>query len=356
MKEKNIWKILSVSLICMVCFFHANTSVQAKKSKECIMLWDAENGEKTEGRTMRDFMKRRGLFYGESGSCMYTYIKNKKEIKIIGLKLKAKKVKIPTKIHGRKVTEIELFNPGALEDPLPEVEYISIPQYVKEISMEFKHEIFSSPLLIKLKKYNVSPKNKFFKSKDGVLFSKDGKRLLDVPRKKKSVNYQIPYGVRSIANRCFESCYRIKAVTMPDTVTKVGDQSFIASGIEKIRLSRNLKSMGESALYRTKLTEVVFPGSLAEIPEGCLGYCNSLKKVTINPGVRSIGKYAFVRCGNFKKIIIPPSVKKFGANAFVYTSRFITLKQLNIYVKKTSYAYKRLQKWKKEYKYKIKTF
>ncbi len=357
MKANNILKLLSVCLICFIIFFLANTCTQAKTGGNRVSLRDVSYDDEEEtGRTMRDYMKRRGLFYEEYKNSMYTYINHKKEVKIIGFKIKAKKVKIPAKIRGKKVTVIELFNPGEEGDPLPQVEYIQIPKYVKEISMVFKHEIFSYQVLPKLKKYDVSPKNKHFKSKDGILFSKNGKKLLNVPRRKKSENYQIPYGVKSISDHCLADCYRIQAVTMPDTVTKVGEQSFVASGIKKIRFSRNLKSMGRAALGLTKLKEVVIPGSMAEIPEGCLEYCNNLKKVTISPGVRSIGKYAFVRCGNLKKIIIPPSVKKFGANAFVYTSRFITLKQLTIYVKKTSYAYKRLQKWKKEYKYKIKTF
>lgn len=357
MKENNICRILNICLICLVCIFLANTSTQAKKNKQRIFLWDVEEDEETKGRTMRDFMKRRGLFYGESGNCMYTYINHKKEVKIIGLKLKAKKVKIPAKIRGKKVTVIELFNPGEEGDSHPQVEYIQIPQYVREISMVFKHEIFSYQVLPKLKEYDVSPKNKHFKSKDGILFSKNGKKLLNVPRKRKSENYQIPYGVKSISDHCLADCYRIQAVTMPDTVTKVGDQSFIASGIEKIRLSRNLKFMGESALYRTKLREVVFPGSLVEIPEGCLGYCKNLKKVTIRPGVKRIGRIAFVECKKLKKLIIPPSVKKIAESSLEYdysNSPFLDLKQLTIYAKKKSYAYKITKKWKRQYKYKYK--
>ena len=93
MKENNICRILNICLICLVCIFLANTSTQAKKNKQRILLWDVEEDEETKGRTMRDFMKRRGLFYGESGNCMYTYINHKKEVKIIGFKIKAKKVK-----------------------------------------------------------------------------------------------------------------------------------------------------------------------------------------------------------------------------------------------------------------------
>ena len=78
MKQNIIRRNLGVCLICFVCFFLANTSVQAKKSKQRIMLWDIEGDEQTKGRTMRDFMKKRGLFYGEFGKCMYTYINQKK--------------------------------------------------------------------------------------------------------------------------------------------------------------------------------------------------------------------------------------------------------------------------------------
>ena len=354
MKKNNICSILIASFICFACLFLANASANAK---ERISLTEVSyDDEEERGRTMRDYMKRRGLIYGEYKDCMYTYINHKKEVKIISFKLKAKKVKIPDKIRGKKVTTIELFNPGEEGDPLPQVECIKISRYVKEISMVFKHEIFSYQVLPKLKKYDVSPRNKYFKSKDGALFSKNGKKLLNMPRGKKWANYQIPYGVRSISDHCLADCYRIQAVTMPDTVTKVGEQSFIDSGIRRIRLSKNLKSMGRAALGLTKLTEVVLPGSMREIPNDCLEYCNSLKKVTISPGVRSIGQYAFVECKKLKKIIIPPSVKKFGLNAFVYTSKIMTLKKLTICAKKGSYAYKRVQKWKEEYQYKVKTY
>lgn len=162
MKVYNNLKILSVYLICFVIFFLANTSTQAKTGENWVLLKDgAYDDEEEKGRTMRDYMKRRGLFYGEYKNCMYTYIKHKKEVKIIGFKLKAKKIKIPAKIHGKKVTIIELFKPGEEGDPLSQAEQIKIPRYVKEISMVFKHEIFSYQVLPKLKKYDVSQKNKF---------------------------------------------------------------------------------------------------------------------------------------------------------------------------------------------------
>ena len=72
-------------------------------------------------------------------------------------------------------------------------------------------------------KFIVDPENKFYSSDAyGVLFSKDGKVLENVPEYWNEVSYDIPYGVETIDNIAFADAQKLESVTIPDTVKHIG--------------------------------------------------------------------------------------------------------------------------------------
>ncbi|MBE6426659.1 MAG: leucine-rich repeat domain-containing protein, partial [Planctomycetaceae bacterium] len=78
----------------------------------------------------------------------------------------------------------------------------------------------------KLTEIQVSAGNTHFKSVDGILFSADGKTLIQVPAGKGLTEYTIPDGVTSIGNKAFSRCWRLTSVTIPDSVTSIGKDAF----------------------------------------------------------------------------------------------------------------------------------
>ncbi|OOO00244.1 MAG: hypothetical protein ATN35_08380 [Epulopiscium sp. Nele67-Bin004] len=76
-----------------------------------------------------------------------------------------------------------------------------------------------------LEKINVSPHNKHFKSIDGVLYTKDCKKLLVYPNAK-GTKYTVPDTVEEIANKAFYKCCSLVKVVIPESVTKIGYKAF----------------------------------------------------------------------------------------------------------------------------------
>lgn len=77
-----------------------------------------------------------------------------------------------------------------------------------------------------LTRIQVKSGNAFYKSIDGVLFSKDGKNLLQYPAKKAGDSYTIPAGVITVGAYAFRDSTNLTSVTIPDSVKTLGCCSF----------------------------------------------------------------------------------------------------------------------------------
>ena len=77
----------------------------------------------------------------------------------------------------------------------------------------------------RLANINVSPNNKNYSSIDGVLFNKDGSKLLAYPRGNERSKYTIPDGVTTVCKNAFLGCY-IKTLTIPVSVTEIESNAF----------------------------------------------------------------------------------------------------------------------------------
>lgn len=75
---------------------------------------------------------------------------------------------------------------------------------------------------------NVSESNPSYKSVNGVLFSKDGKTLIQYPAAKTDEVYTVPSGVASVGDYAFSACGLI-SVQIPSGVGSIGDSAFIWS-------------------------------------------------------------------------------------------------------------------------------
>ena len=72
---------------------------------------------------------------------------------------------------------------------------------------------------------NVSPNNKAFKSKEGVLFNYTENELLCYPAGKMD-KYFIPFDVEKISDCAFSSCKYLSSITIPNSVISIGNFAF----------------------------------------------------------------------------------------------------------------------------------
>ena len=97
-----------------------------------------------------------------------------------------------------------------------------------------------------LKEISISADNPNYKTVDGVLYSKDGKLLIQYPCAK-GEEYAVEEGTEEIGYAAFASS-SLKKVTFPETVRKIDNMGFFECfGLEALQLPDSLEEIGDCA-------------------------------------------------------------------------------------------------------------
>lgn len=172
----------------------------------------------------------------------------------------------------------------------------------------------------------VVPGGNNFKSVDGVLYSADGKTLVYCPAVKTG-DFEVPTGVQIVAPGAFIGCNGITSVTLPNTLTYVGECAFYG-------LSQNLTAVtfkganlgtgvtvGKYAFRDcVALSELTLEAGsrLVTLSEGAFYNCYALPSFTVPTSITSIGKHAFYNCYGLKELAFAPNGESLtlGEDAF----------------------------------------
>ncbi|MBQ9518205.1 MAG: leucine-rich repeat domain-containing protein [Eubacterium sp.] len=136
-------------------------------------------------------------------------------------------------------------------------------------------------------------------------------------------------GVTGIGARNFCFCENLESITIPSTVTKIGDyaigvdhnlSSIIVSKYNKVYDSRDncnaiIKTADNELIVGCKST--VIPDTVTKIGDSAFTECINLTSINIPDGVTSIGPHAFGFCGSLTGIHIPASVTEIGQGALL---------------------------------------
>lgn len=146
---------------------------------------------------------------------------------------------------------------------------VDIPKNVRTISSTQ----FESSIMLY---YNVSEENPYYKSIDGVVYSKDGTELVAFP-----------------CGRYFESDYTF---LLPEEVTTIGRYAF----------------------YNSAMKSFVVPDNVKEIKSLAFMGATELEYLYLGKNVHTIYDSAFLACNDLKEVFIPPTVSYIGYNALGY--------------------------------------
>ena len=84
-----------------------------------------------------------------------------------------------------------------------------------------------------MERIGVAEDNPAFCSRDGVLFTKDGKTLVLFPRGRKEKTYAVPPDVAAIGDHAFGWAL-LESVVIPEGVTEIGECAFQLSALKSV--------------------------------------------------------------------------------------------------------------------------
>ncbi|MBR3421993.1 MAG: leucine-rich repeat protein [Ruminococcus sp.] len=132
--------------------------------------------------------------------------------------------------------------------------------------------------------YTVDEKNENFCSVDGIVYTKDMKKLVAYPPAYPTTEFTVPSSVEMIG---YGSAYTaaIESLIIPDSVTEVEGFAFTyCNSLKSVKLPSGLKSIGYSGFGNTALESVELPPVLEEMGKNAFNGCRQLKSVTVtNP-------------------------------------------------------------------------
>lgn len=102
----------------------------------------------------------------------------------------------------------------------------------------------------KLEKIKVDKKSRHFKSLNGSLFSRDGKKLYGVPTVKGT--YKLPEGVLVITSRTF-AYSPVETMILSESCQQIEEMAFYKSGLREIYNTDGVKKLGKNAFYGTSV-------------------------------------------------------------------------------------------------------
>jgi len=165
-----------------------------------------------------------------------------------------------------------------------------------------------------LKEILADETSRYFRTDGGILYSKNGKKLLCYPPGKTDVSFTLPETVEEIAPMAFSCLAYTKHLDVPG-VKIIGGYAFERSkNLETVVLPKKMADLSVGLFAGcTGLVSVALPDGITTIPYQTFENCSKLETVVIGKNVTKIEGYAFTRCGSLKKLVV--KTKKLTKNS-----------------------------------------
>lgn len=151
------------------------------------------------------------------------------------------------------------------------------------------------------------------------------------------------YPVTSISGSAFEGCDYVTKISVPDTLTLVGEEAFCDTAFYKdvnnwengvlyigsllVEADDSLEGeytvkKGTTAIAHyaftgcEKLKKITIPGTVKYIAESMFVGCKELESAVLEDGVEDIDESVFKKCSKLNDIQLPKSIKRVGFDAF----------------------------------------
>lgn len=167
-----------------------------------------------------------------------------------------------------------------------------IPKSVKKIG-DSAFSVYTD-MIPTLQRFTVDKENPNFDEIDGVLVSKDRKRLIAFPIGRKG-SFTVPDGIEIIEKSAFRMGKFLDEIIIPNSVKKIEKGAFYyCTALKNLHLGSGIEVVGEQAFY----------------------YCTDLQHITGGEGITRIRKKAFEKCAELEEFVFSDTVKEIDEEAF----------------------------------------
>ena len=115
-------------------------------------------------------------------------------------------------------------------------------------------------------------------------------------------------GITKVPAYLFRGCTGKIEPVLPDTITEIGHEAFMNSGLQSIVIPDNVTVIGENAFDGSNLQTVSIPDSVTKIEMYAFSSCKGLTEVRLPAGLKELGGMAFGECSGLTEITIPKSL------------------------------------------------
>lgn len=160
--------------------------------------------------------------------------------------------------------------------------------------------------------------NTAFYSQDGVLFEKEGNRLIYYPLGRTNTEYSVPAGTLEIAEQSFGWNGTLLKVILPEGLKKIDYYAFYyCRNMTEIVIPEGVNYIGPYAFCECySLNNVVIPSTVTEIMGCTFSWCRDLTNITLPETITTIYGCSFENCKNLTSINLPASITLIEDDAF----------------------------------------
>ena len=123
----------------------------------------------------------------------------------------------------------------------------------------------------------------------------------------------------SIAGTLYVGSEVVTSVTIPSTLNQVKPFTFVGcQTLKSVEIASGVTEIGESAFEGCGALETFkLPATVTTVGESAFAICDSLVEVTLPEGVKTVEDYAFLGCAGLTDVTLPVSLTEMGDAAFL---------------------------------------
>ena len=131
----------------------------------------------------------------------------------------------------------------------------------------------------------------------------------------------LPESLEKIGTSAFANCTNLRRATIPASVKYIGWGAFFYTGLIRVyynAVDANNEDVEDNGydMFPESLVRVIIGEGVKSIPNSVFRECKNITRVEMPSTVESIGDYAFAGCTSLTHIDLPSSLKHLGAYAF----------------------------------------